>query len=147
MPLLVVLMALVLVRSFVVTPVAVHGSSMEPTVHEGIAFVARWTDPAEVERGDVIVLRDPTGRLSLKRVAALPGDVVAIVDAVLEVDGRPVAEPYLDGRRLDGTFFGPQAVPPGRVFVLGDNRVSSIDSRHYGPVRIDQVLGPVLFTR
>ena len=76
----------------------------------------------------------------------LAGDSVAISDAVLEVNARPVVEPYVDSSHMDGTYFGPVTVPPGTAFVLGDNRGSSIDSRDYGPIELDQMAGTVLFT-
>ena len=141
-----VLAVLLLARAFVLTPVAVHGVSMEPTVHDGTALVARWVDPGDVRRGQLVVFRDPQGTLALKRVVGVAGDDVAIRDAVLEVDDRPVNEPYVDESRIDGTYFGPVHVPAGTLFVMGDNRSPSIDSRAYGPIRFDRVIGKVLFT-
>ena len=144
LPLLGLLVALAVIRLLIVTPVSVHGVSMEPTVYAGIAFVARWPDPAELERGQLVVVHDPQGTLSLKRVVGLAGDRVAIRDAVLEVDDRVVVEPYVDASRIDGTYFGPVTIPRGTLFVMGDNRGSSIDSRDYGPVDLDRVFGTVL---
>jgi signal peptidase I len=141
-----VLAVLLAVRAFVLTPVAVHGVSMEPSVHDGTALVARWTDPADLRRGQLVVFRDPQGALALKRVVVVAGDDVAIRDAVLEVDDRPVREPYVDESRIDGTYFGPVTVPKGTIFVMGDNRAPSIDSREYGPIPFDRVLGRVVFT-
>jgi signal peptidase I len=77
-------------------------------------------------------------------VVAVGGDRVALEYAVLVVNGRPVSEPYVDHSRIDGTYFGPVTVPAGHVFVLGDNRFGSIDSRVYGPVPLDAVTGRVL---
>jgi signal peptidase I len=142
----VVLAALVVVRAYVLTPVSVHGVSMEPTVHDGTALVARWTDPGDLRRGELVVFRDPQGTLALKRVVGVAGDDVAIRDAVLEVDDRPVPEPYVDETRIDGTYFGPVHVPAGTVFVMGDNRAPSIDSRIYGPIAYNRLLGRVLIT-
>jgi signal peptidase I len=140
------LVAVVGVRQLVLTPVSVHGVSMEPTVHDGTALVLRWSDPGDLRRGQLVVFRDPQGTLALKRVVGVAGDRVAIRDAVLEVDDRPVDEPYVDESRIDGTYFGPVTVPTGTIFVMGDNRSPSIDSREYGPVRFDRVLGRVLLT-
>jgi signal peptidase I len=134
------------VRAYVVTPVAVHGVSMEPTVHDGTALVARWADPADLRRGELVVFRDPQGTLALKRVVGVVGDDVAIRDAVLEVDDRPVAEPYVDHSRIDGTYFGPVKVRTGTLFVMGDNRAPSIDSREYGAIPFDRVVGRVVLT-
>jgi signal peptidase I len=134
------------VRTFALTPVAVHGVSMEPTVHDGTALVDRLTDPADLHRGQLVVFRDPQGTLALKRVVGVAGDSVAIRDAVLEVDDRPVTEPYVDHSRIDGTYFGPVTVRTGTLFVMGDNRAPSIDSRDYGAIPFDQVVGRVLLT-
>jgi signal peptidase I len=138
--------ALLGVRAFVVTPVAVHGVSMEPTVHDGTALVARWPDPGHLHRGELIVFHDPEGTLALKRVVGVAGDSVAIRDAILEVDDRPVPEPYVDHSRIDGTYFGPVTVRTGTIFVMGDNRAPSIDSREYGAISFDRVVGRVLLT-
>lgn len=141
-----VLALLLLTRAFVLTPVSVHGVSMEPTVHDGTALVARWVDPGDVRPGQLVVFRDPQGTVALKRVVGVPGDEVAIRDAVLEVNNRRVNEPYVDESRIDGTYFGPVRVPARTLFVMGDNRAPSIDSREYGPIPFDRVIGKVLFT-
>jgi signal peptidase I len=81
----------------------------------------------------------------IKRVAAVGGQTVAIADGVLKVDGKPVPEPYVDRAQVDGTFFGPVRVPPGAVFLLGDQRLGSVDSRSFGPVPVGSIVGRVLF--
>ncbi len=140
------LVVLILVRALVVTPVTVQGESMEPTFGDGdVAVVINqlWGAP-DPERGDVVVFRDADGSLSLKRVIGLPGDRVAILDAILEVDGRVVPENYVDHSLIDGLYFGPVTVPAGAVFLLGDNRADSVDSRTYGPVELDRIVGWVV---
>lgn len=102
----------------------------------------------EIRRGDVVVFKfpeDPT-RDFIKRVIGLPGETVAVKDKVVYIDGKPLAEPYLPsaeppqrqsdpehGFRLEAIRdnWGPQVVPPGRLFVLGDNRDNSRDSRFW----------------
>jgi len=142
----VVAAATVAVRAFLLVPVGVHGESMEPTVHDGDVVVVTRTAAAadELRRGDLVVFRDPQGSLSVKRVVGLPGDRVAMLDARLTVDGEFVDEPYVDLSRIDGTYLGQVVVPAGAVFVLGDNRSRSIDSREYGPVAEGALLGRVL---
>jgi signal peptidase I len=136
----------VAVRASLLTPVAVHGISMEPTVHDGDVLVVQRTatTTTEVHRGDLVVFHDPDGALSVKRVVGLPGDRVAMLDARLTVDGEYVDEPYVDLSRIDGTYLGQVVVPDGAVYVLGDNRSRSIDSREYGPVPSSSVIGTVL---
>lgn len=136
----------VALRAVVLMPVAIEGRSMEPTVRDGdVAVVWRRTDVArDLDVGDLVVFRDPDGALALKRVVGMPGDRVALRDTVLEVDGRTVDEPYVDRSLVAGTYYGPVTVPAGSVLVMGDNRGSSIDSRDYGPVDAEQIIGRVL---
>ena len=91
-----------------------------------------------------MVFRDPEGReLAVKRVVALGGQTVALEDGVLQIDGIPQPEPELDHRGVDSVYFGPVTVPVGSVFVMGDNRGESIDSRAYGAIPVDDLVGRV----
>ena len=144
---LAIVVLLLLVRGFVVEPVRVHGNSMEPTLPAGAVLVIdkvtlHARDP---RRGDVIVTNDPrTGELIVKRVVATAGDSVGIENGLLIVNGRTVAENYVDNHDMDGFYFGPDTVPPGQVFLLGDNRAESVDSRAFGPVAVGSIEGRVL---
>jgi signal peptidase I len=121
----------------------VDSGSMAPTVSPGdLLGVDRWAGP--VGRRDVVVVPHPeTGELLVKRVVALGGDRVGLEDGVLVVDGEAVCEPSIDPARQDGVWFGPVTVPAGEVFLLGDDRGSSIDSRDFGTVRVTDVAGLV----
>lgn len=139
------LLALLAVRLVLVAPLAVSGQSMTPTVRDGgVVLVALRADPAGLDRGDLVVLRDPEGALTLKRVAGVGGDTVVILDAVLTVNGEAVVEPYLDLATVDGSYAPQVTVPAGHLYVLGDNRARSTDSRDYGTVPLGDVLGPVV---
>jgi signal peptidase I len=139
----VALLVLVLVRLFVAEPLRVDGASMAPTLRSGdVVLVQRL---GSVHTGQLLVLHDPQdGSLVVKRVVALDGQTVEIRDAYLYVDGVEVDEPYVDHSRIDGVYFGPVTVPAGEVFVLGDSRDGSIDSRVFGPVSVSAVVGRVL---
>jgi signal peptidase I len=121
----------------------VDSGSMTPTIAVGdLLVVDRWQ--SRVERSDVVVVPHPgTGELLVKRVVGLGGDRVAIEDGVLVVDDQPVCEPAIDPARQDGVWFGPVTVPDGAVFLLGDDRAGSIDSRDFGPVPAADVEGHV----
>lgn len=144
---LVVTVALVLVASVTgVLPVRVMrvgSDSMSPTIATGdLVLVDRGG--GAVERRDVVVVDHPeTGALLVKRAVAIGGDRLAIEDGVLVVNGEPVCEPGIDPVRLDGVWFGPVTVARGEVFLLGDDRDSSIDSRAFGTVPAGEVTGLV----
>ena len=74
-------------------------------------------------------------------MVALAGQSVEIADAVLKVDGRRVKEPYVNSASIDGVYFGPVTVPEGTVFLMGDDREVSVDSRAYGPVPVSRIDG------
>jgi signal peptidase I len=98
-----------------------------------------------VRRGDVVALRhdEPTAQTFIKRVVALPGERVAIDRGVVEIDGRRIAEPYVSFG--DTRSVPPVVVPPGDLYVLGDNRSQSEDSRDWGPVPEADVIGKAVF--
>ena len=134
------------VRPFLLEAFFVSSESMTPTLRAGDHVLAnklvyRVGDPG---RGDLVVFREAGGEASIKRVVGLPGDTVAVRDGVLHLNGEPVAEPYVNYRLNEGSFFGPERVPAGGVFVMGDNRANSVDSRALGPVRREDLLGKVL---
>jgi signal peptidase I len=141
-----VLVAVVLVRAVVVEARQVASESMEPTLHQGSVVVVDKLGPrlAGVHRDDVVVFSSPQdGREAIKRVVAVGGQKVAIRDAELYVDGKHVVESQVDHSRVDGLWFGPVTVPERAVFVLGDSRAGSIDSRVYGAVPLASIVGRV----
>jgi signal peptidase I len=139
---------LLVMRLFVAQPVLTDGHSMEPTLHDGDALVIdrvtyRFRDPAI---GDIVMAVTPDTRESVvKRVVAVGGDSIGIEDGVLIRNGRPVDEPYADQTQMGGYYWGPVDVPDGHVFLLGDNRLESVDSRRYGTVPVDDVEGRYAF--
>jgi signal peptidase I len=136
--------ALLAVHAYVAEPLRVVSASMEPTLREGDSVLVNKAGGAEPRRRELIAFRAPdSDDILVKRVVALPGDRVAIEDGRLVVNGRHRAEPYADPDAIDSVFFGPVEVPAGAVFVLGDNRGDSVDSRDFGAVREDAILGRV----
>jgi len=126
--------------------------SMVPTFLIGDhIMVDKWAyGKARPHRGDLMVFRYPRSPEIdfIKRCVAVEGDVVEIQDKVLYINGAVPAEPYAiftgEGRFFYGRDdFGPYTVPDGKLFVLGDNRDNSSDSRYWGPVDADEVIGRV----
>jgi signal peptidase I len=139
--------ALGVLRTYVAGPVRISSQSMEPTLYAGDVVLVdrREVELGDLVRGDLVTFRVPgSGEEMLKRVVALPGDSVATIDAVLHVNDRPVVEPYVDFSDWEGIFSARVVVPAGHVFVLGDNRGASVDSRDYGPVPVAALDGQVL---
>jgi signal peptidase I len=137
----------VLLGAFVVEPVRIGSNSMSPTLEVGQRVLIdkatyRFRAPHD---GELIAFHaPPTGELTVKRVVGVGGDRVAIRDGVLFVNGDKVHEPYVDHAMVDSVYFGPVVVPSGTVFVMGDNRGESIDSRVYGAVPRSDVIGRVI---
>jgi signal peptidase I len=102
------------------------------------------------ERGDIIVFDPPTlaDKPYIKRVIGLPGETITIADGFVYVDGVKLNEPYIDGAitECNRSKCDPVKVPEGSVFVLGDNRRSSSDSRIFGPVSVDDIIGKAWIT-
>ena len=130
-------------------PLRVSSGSMSPTLEAGDQVLidkisVRLRPPTQ---GDLVVFRDPQyHELVVKRLVAQGGQTVAIEDAVLVIDGTVRHEPQVDLSRIDSTYFGPVTVPPNAVFVMGDNRSDSIDSRTYGAIPLDELVGRVVLT-
>jgi len=127
--------------TFVIQGFKVYGSCMEPNLHTGERllgnkFIYRFEGP---DRGDIVVFKYPPDprKVFIKRVVALPGDTVEIQDGRLYVNGEPVTEDYV--KTMPHGDFAAEEVAPGHVFVLGDNRDESNDSRFWGELPIDNI--------
>jgi signal peptidase I len=127
-----------------VEAVRIPSDSMAPTIAAGDHLLLDKRHPAAVAAGDVVVVADPLGDgLVVKRVVAVGGDLIGFEDGVLVRNGLPVDEPYTHDF-LDGVYYGPDVVPAGSVYLLGDNRFDSVDSRQFGPVPVASVVGHVV---
>jgi signal peptidase I len=131
-----------LINLFLAQGTYVHGQSMEPNLHPDQRLIVeklsyRFHAP---QRGDIVVVRVEDLEIPLiKRVIGLPGETVEIRDNHVFIDGRPLTEAYLANAVQQN--YGPIRVPALHVFVMGDNRRASNDSRVFGPVHVDRIIG------
>ncbi|MDX8345810.1 MULTISPECIES: signal peptidase I [Rossellomorea] len=139
------------VRAFLFTPIVVDGASMNTTLqdHERM-IVSKLREP---ERFDIVVFHANEKQDYIKRVIGLPGDKIEFKKDTLYVNGKAYKEPYLDKQKkningdltrpfkLEDTAVGQATVPEGHLFVMGDNRRNSTDSRQIGAIPIDEVVG------
>lgn len=147
-PLLILATAVFLVFYVFFDSVQVDGDSMDPTLFNGdhLLITKQYANPA---RGDIVVTRDDVrafgGEGIVKRVLALPGDTVSVVDDVVYVNGRREAKRDLLLDSHDPANVDDYHVPAGYVFLVGDNRPVSLDSRMYGAVSLDVIDGKAVF--
>jgi signal peptidase I len=145
-----VLIAL-LVRNFVVQSFRIPSGSMEPTLAIGDRVLVNRLSYRlhDVNRGDVIVFKRPGSAPAapgdpedlIKRVIGLPGDTVVARDGIVYVNDRPLDEPYLPAGTSTTNLEDPVTVAEGELFVMGDNRDNSSDSRFIGTIPVDSVVG------
>lgn len=126
--------------------VGVNGESMNPTLFEDQRLLLSVVSD-EYTYGDIIVIDRYTDIPLIKRVVAVGGDIVTIDDGKVFVNGEALNENYTLGKTEPREFVGPQSVPEGYYFVLGDNRVDSEDSRYgvIGMVSEKDVVGKAIF--
>ena len=145
-----------LINLFLAQATRVYGQSMEPNLHtdqrlvvEKLSYnrhIRQYLGLSGPQRGDVVVIRlhAQSDELLIKRVIGLPGDIVEIHDGRVFVNGQSLTEPYLAGATTG--FYAPTTIPPLQIFVLGDNRGFSNDSRSFGTIPLEDVVGRAWFS-
>lgn len=147
----------IICREFIFTPTTVLGESMSPTFENRDKIVVSKT--SKIQRFDVIVFNAPDnkGERYIKRVIGLPGDRIQMKDDILYINGEAFFEPYLEENKeeniqnkLTEDFtlqekYGVAEVPTNMLFVMGDNRLISNDSRIFGFISYESVIGEVKF--
>lgn len=134
---------------FLYQPVKVEGTSMAPLLSDQERiFINKFVYRFEpIERGDVVVFWYPLDRSKsfIKRVVGLPGETVEIRRGRVRVNGQALQEPYVPPQFADFSDYGPVRVPSNSYFVMGDHRISSNDSRVFGPVANRFIYGRAVF--
>jgi signal peptidase I len=138
----------VVINLFLAQATQVLGQSMEPNLHTNQRVVVEkvtyrfFHGP---KRGDIVVIKLPgQTEMLIKRVMALPGETIEVRNGEVFINGEKVQESW--AIRQGGGSYGPKTIPPLHVFVMGDNRGASNDSRNFGPVHIDHIVGQAWFS-
>jgi signal peptidase I len=154
--LLIAVILAAVIRYFLFAPIVVDGLSMMPTLKDQDRMIVNKFsyNIGEPKRFDIIVFHAPEQKDYIKRVIGLPGDTIEYKDDTLYVNGKAYKEPYLekykqqvedgpltDSFKLEDTPVGKITVPKGELFVMGDNRRFSKDSRHIGTVSFEKIIG------
>ena len=132
-----------LVRAFLFEIILVDGPSMEPTLYTNerlaVEKVSRYAGLPQ--RGDIVIVHysDGTDNNYVKRVIGLPGETVEVRNSTVYINGEALAEDFVSAKPYED--MAPVTVPEDTIFVMGDNRANSTDSRIVGPVRQDQIVG------
>lgn len=157
--LLIAVILAAVIRYFLFAPIVVDGLSMMPTLKDQDRMIVNKFsyNIGKPKRFDIIVFHAPEQKDYIKRVIGLPGDTIEYKDDTLYVNGKAYKEPYLDKYKKeveDGPLTDPftleekigrKTVPEGELFVMGDNRRFSKDSRHIGTISYDKIIGKTSF--
>lgn len=141
-----IIAAVILIRTFVVSPVRVDGESMLPTLENGEVLLLKKFDKS-IERFEIVVI-NYSGTKIIKRVIGLPGESVEYIDNVLYINKEKVEENFIDVNTADFSLskIDFEIIPDNYYFVVGDNRNNSADSRVLGLISSDDILGTVSFS-
>lgn len=145
LPYLVVIIIVILIKTFIVTPVRVNGASMDDTLHnKDIMLLSKISYKLhDIKRFDIVVIREGE-EFIIKRVIGLPGEQVEYIDDKLYVNGKVIEENFKHKQTDD--YIPDHKIPADMYFVLGDNRGNSTDSRVLGYIPRQDILGKATFT-
>lgn len=155
-PYVVIVIVVIVIRSYIVTPVIVRGDSMYDTLKDGeVLFLSKISyRVSEIQRFDIVVVKDFDNDLIIKRVIGLPGDNIEYRDNELYINGEKSSKHFTEDDTEDFTLEDiceirdmdcNGKIPDNMYLVLGDNRDVSADSRVKGLIGRDQILGKALF--
>lgn len=141
----------IFINLFLVQATQVLGQSMEPNLHTQQRVLVEKVTYRFLhapQRGDIVVIdldkENKSDDMLIKRVIGLPGDTIEIRSGEVFIDGERLEEPWTTN--LGGGNHGPTIIPPLHIFVMGDNRGASNDSRSFGPVHVDNLVGKAWFS-
>lgn len=140
-PYIVIVVVVVLIRTFIITPVRVDGDSMKNTLKNGDILLLYKL--SSIDRFDIIVLdEEKDNEKIIKRVIGLPGETVAIKKGKIYINDKVIDDEYAYGETGD---YNKVTLKDDEYFILGDNRLISKDSRYFGPIKDNEIKGKIVF--
>lgn len=140
-PYIVIVVVVVLIRTFIITPVIVDGDSMKNTLKNGDILLLYKL--SSINRFDIIVLdEEKDNEKIIKRVIGMPGETVAIKKGKIYINDKVIDDEYAYGETSD---FDKVTLADDQYFILGDNRLISKDSRYFGPIKDNEIKGKIVF--
>ena len=140
-PYIVIVLVVVLIRTFIITPVRVDGDSMKNTLKNGDILLLYKL--GSINRLDIIVLdEEKDNEKIIKRVIGLPGETVAIKKGKIYINDKVIDDEYAYGETSD---YDKVTLEDDEYFILGDNRLISKDSRYFGPIKESEIKGKIVF--
>ena len=140
-PYIVIVVVVVLIRTFIITPVRVDGDSMKNTLKNGDILLLYKL--SSINRFDIIVLdEEKDNEKIIKRVIGLPGETVAIKKGKIYINDKVIDDEYAYGETSD---YDKVTLEDDEYFILGDNRLISKDSRYFGPIKENEIKGKIVF--
>ena len=144
LPYIVIIIVVILMRTFIITPVKVDGSSMVPTLKNNDILLLKKYDK-DYKYGDIVILKYGKANL-VKRIIGVPGDSIRITNGILYINEKEIEDPY---SKITNNFnlsdYGYNKIPKDYYFVMGDNRTASSDCRIIGLIKKSDILGTTNF--
>lgn len=151
-PYVIIIVVVLFVKTYIISPIQVNGISMTSTLHDGDIMLLNKLQYKRngVDRFDIVVIKSH-GTHIIKRVIGLPGDTIEVADNTLYINNKKYKESYLDKKTVTEDFtleelLEEKKVPNGKYFVMGDNRKDSLDSRMIGFIEEKDIEGIASFT-
>lgn len=145
LPYLIIVVVVIFIRTFILTPVIVSGTSMNDTLKNGELLLLKKYDKS-FERFDIVVFDYGDSKL-VKRIIGLPGETLEYKDGILYINGKETEDPFASSTKdFKLTDLNIDVIPEDYYFVMGDNRSNSSDSRIIGPISKDTINGTTSFS-